>query len=508
MKYLLSFKTLAGKMFAVSATILILIQMFAIAASAQNIKYEGKGTSKNPYLVKTVEQLDGIRNKLSATYKLSANIDMSSVENFKPIGNLAKPFTGTFLCDTDASGAAKYIIKNLKVSVSPAGSTLAEKYSGYKKDGTSGWEAALFGAADSATFKNIVVLDAKISNTVEGNYSMNADYSTNPGMNDMATGILVALADKTEIIGCGCSGTVNSSANHVGGLVGLLKDGTIKQSYSYASVTSTGKWGSGGLVGSAHSVSTITESFYSGTFSGGVTHAGALGGSVLGDEVKIEDCYSAGIVKTASSGCFVGTKNHVDNNKKTPVQICKNCLSLAIIEGRVNAQTNKRVKNGNYITDAPGGLMEGFAAASMAEINAAFASLPNWSVKEGEYPQLKNVHPITDASGYTVSVDTAATETNSVITDSEADTSSQPDTNAEEPKNAKDDSVKVIVNDSMMKMSKSEWIIIISMSVIITIAIIISLIVIINTCIFTKHAKSLIEEQDEEYSAEDDIEEN
>ncbi|MBQ2135256.1 MAG: hypothetical protein II201_00050, partial [Clostridia bacterium] len=91
---------------------------------------------------------------------------------------------------------------------------------------------------------------------------------------------------------------------------------------------------------------------------------------------------------------------------------------------------------------------------------------------------------------------------------SEADTSSQPDTNAEEPKNAKDDSVKVIVNDSMMKMSKSEWIIIISMSVIITIAIIISLIVIINTCIFTKHAKSLIEEQDEEYSAEDDIEEN
>ena len=158
MKCMLDFKMFTRRIFVAAVSLLILLQIFVIGVSAEKVEYEGKGTAKNPYLVKTVEQLDGMRNKLSATYKLSANIDLSGVQNFKPIGNLAKPFTGTFLCDTDENGAAKYIIKNLTVSVEPAGATLAEKYSGYKKDGTSGWEAGLFGATDSATLKNIVIL--------------------------------------------------------------------------------------------------------------------------------------------------------------------------------------------------------------------------------------------------------------------------------------------------------------------------------------------------------------
>ena len=507
MKCMLDFKMITRRIFVAAVSLLILLQIFVIGVSAEKVEYEGKGTAKNPYLVKTVEQLDGMRNKLSATYKLSANIDLSGVQNFKPIGNLAKPFTGTFLCDTDENGAAKYIIKNLTVSVEPAGATLAEKYSGYKKDGTSGWEAGLFGATDSATLKNIVILDAKISNTVEGNYAMNSDYSTNPGMDEMATGILVAIGDNTKIIGCGCSGTVTSATNHVGGLIGVLNGGSIKQSYSYATVTSTGKWGTGGLIGSASDKVTIKESFYNGTFSGGVTHAGAFGGSVLGDEITIEDCYSAGIVKTASSGCFVGTKNHADKDKKTPVQICKNCLCLSTIEGRVNAQTNKRVSNGNYITDAPGGLMVGFAAASITEINSAFSALANWSVKDGEYPQLKNVHPITDASLYTVSVEDTV-DTSSVLTSSEAVTSSQPDSNNEETENADEGSVEVIVNDSMMKMSKSERILIIAMAVIITIAVILSVVIIIHTFIFTRRVKTSIVDGEGIYSENDDIGDN
>ncbi len=488
MKCILLLKMSKRKVLAFSTTLLILLQIFAVTAFAQSVKYEGKGTAKNPYLVKTAEQLDGMRNKLSATYKLSANIDVSSIENFKPIGSIAKPFTGTFLCDTDANGAAKYIIKNLKVSVAPQGATLAEKYSGYKKDGTSGWEAALFGAAESAKFRNIVILDAKISNTAEGNYSMNSDYSTNPGMDEMATGILVAIANKTQFTGCGCSGTVNSASNHVGGLVGILNGGSINKSYSHATVVSTGKWGSGGLIGSAKGDVTISESYYNGTFSGGVTHAGALGGSVLGDGIKIEDCYSAGIVKTSSSGCFVGTKNHADSDKRTPVQICKNCLCLATIEGRENAQTNKRVSNGNYITDAQGGLMEGFAAASMAEINAAFSSLPNWIVKEGTYPQLKNVHPITDASGYGAAVETPSANTESGTTDSSK--TEEDGTNSEDNKTDKNGNVEVVVNDSMMKMSKSEKILIIAMAVIIAISVAFSAFVIINNFLFTKRIKA------------------
>ena len=117
-------------------------------------------------------------------------------------------------------------------------------------------------------------------------------------------------------------------------------------------------------------------------------------------------------------------------------------------------------------------------------------------MKDGEYPQLKNVHPITDASLYTVSVEDTV-DTSSVLTSSEAVTSSQPDSNNEETENADEGSVEVIVNDSMMKMSKSERILIIAMAVIITIAVILSVVIIIHTFIFTRRVKTSIVDGDD-----------
>lgn len=139
-------------------------------ASAASFSGEGKGTVKSPYLLTNAAQVDEIRNNLSAHYKLMNNIDMSSISNFVPIGTPNKPFTGTLQCDLDKTGKPLYIIKNLQVKVNPAGATLAEKYSGYKEDGSMGWDAAFFGYAEGAKFPVKYQMQPNITDIVRENF--------------------------------------------------------------------------------------------------------------------------------------------------------------------------------------------------------------------------------------------------------------------------------------------------------------------------------------------------
>lgn len=362
---------------------------FCLRADAAS--YDGRGSKSDPYLIYTAEQLDGIRDNLSAHYKLANTIDLSGIADFKPIGSLKTPFKGSLSCDLDKDGKPLYAIKGLKMKVSPKGSTKAEGFSGYKKDGSSGWEAGLFGCADGASFANILVLDASVTSTVEGLYQMNSDFSVNPGVDDMAAGILVAIGKGITVKGCGVSGTLTSASNHVGGMLGSIQDSNVSASWSVATVTSTGSWGAGGFVGTAKGTVGISECFYNGTFSGGLTHAGAFGGSVYGDKITIKDCWAAGTVKTKSSGCFIGTKNHTDDNTLRNVDISSQCYTVSKIEGRTQKPTSKKLVNANYAAQEAGVLEVGFCAATQDEINTAFKSFSAWTVEDGSYPQLKNV---------------------------------------------------------------------------------------------------------------------
>lgn len=56
----------------------------------------GTGTLDDPYQISTPEQLDAIRNNLSAHYILVNDIDLSSYTNWSPIGSSSRPFCGTF----------------------------------------------------------------------------------------------------------------------------------------------------------------------------------------------------------------------------------------------------------------------------------------------------------------------------------------------------------------------------------------------------------------------------
>ncbi len=389
-------------------------------AAADSFSGSGKGTKSNPYVVKTAQQLDEVRNNLKAHYKLGDTIDMSSVANFKPIGSIATPFTGTFTCPANADGTPKYVIKNLTISNTPAGATLAEKYSGYKSDGTSGWETALFGCASGATFKNIVILDANIKSTVEGNSGMNADWSLNPGQDDQPTAVLLGIGINVTVTGCGASGKIESASNGTGGLISTVKENSVvSHCYSYVDVSTTGKWNSGGFIAVVDVGSEVKFCFYDGNFRGSATEDGAFFGVASGNwdkqdnPGKVHDCWASGTVLDESSGCFGGAQGFSDYATRIdPYTYVYNTYTLATIEGRTKAQTNKKVTNNNYITDQPGGFEIGYAAASQETINNAFKSLSGWVVTEGTYPQIQGLTPVKDASSYVpgMAVDEEPTE--------------------------------------------------------------------------------------------------
>ncbi|MDU1314098.1 MAG: dockerin type I domain-containing protein [Clostridium septicum] len=66
---------------------------------------EGEGSKEKPFIIKTADQFNNIRNNSNVYYKLANNIDMSEIENFLPI----EKFDGNL----DGQG---YTIKNIKIN--------------------------------------------------------------------------------------------------------------------------------------------------------------------------------------------------------------------------------------------------------------------------------------------------------------------------------------------------------------------------------------------------------
>ena len=352
---------------AVWAAVMVMLSSAMVGLHASAVAYNGKGTRSDPYLVQTAEQLQGMASNLSAHYKLANTIDLSSVSAFKPIGNLAKPFTGSFTCDTDGDGTPKYAIKNLKV-YNNAGERFGHKggtnagYVDYKEN-NSNWEAALFGSAKGATFQNIALINADVTNTVVGQNRMNNDWSLNPGQDEQAAATLVAIADAVTADNCSASGKVSSRSNHCGGLFGRLLNSTVRNSYSTVNVQSSGLWCHGGFFGSGEG-NTITDCFTSGRVDAATSRVGGFTGAGGG---KLENCYSTGVV----------TKGKSFHDAEAEITL-KNCVSLS--KSADNMKSSGSNAAGCLVIDANGGNQPDFSAGSQAQIDAVIQSI-NGKVK-------------------------------------------------------------------------------------------------------------------------------
>ena len=374
-----------GKTFA--SLLLLASVLLASVPATVSAAPAGKGTKADPYLITTAQEFDAIRNNLSAHYKLANTIDMSSVSGYKPIGTLAKPFTGSLTCDVGSNGLPLYAIKNVKVQVAQT------KYAAVN---VNRWEAGVFGATKNASLNGILVLGASITSEVAGGNSGSPVYGNyNPGMDEMGTGILIGIADTTTVTSCGVSGTITSKSNHSGGLVGRALSSTFSKCYADTQITTTGFWCEGGFVGSAVN-SDFSECFSEGTanFKATADSDHTSGGGFVGSlEGGMANNCLANITLAKKGRNFVG--------RLESAGAMTNCLALKSSNptGTTKFTGASGTISNCYILDSATDAQDGaFTKASAADLLAKFKSVSAWNTS-GAYPSLKNVKKA-DAAAY------------------------------------------------------------------------------------------------------------
>ncbi|QTH40615.1 S-layer homology domain-containing protein [Cohnella sp. LGH] len=299
------------RVLSILTTIILMIGTFPLQALADtDAAVQGDGSASYPYIVMTLEQLNSVRNDLTAQYRLGADIDASETidwnggNGFEPIGgngDSASQFTGVF----DGAG---HIIRNLTVN-RPATDLVG-----------------LFGIVGPGGIVRDVGLDG---GSVTGKLNTGGLAGRNLG----------------EVASSFVTGSVSSSEGVVGGLVGYSGIGSTVNA-SYASGAVDGPVYVGGLVG--RNDGAIRESHASGTVSGIDIVGGLAGGNEGG---QISQSYAAGTVNGSgnNAGGLVGYNLSGIVNR-----------SYAI--GDVNGQINVGGLAGN--TDF-GGISESYATGSV-----------------------------------------------------------------------------------------------------------------------------------------------
>lgn len=208
------------------ANLVVLISMPGFAFSGA-----GAGTEKNPYLITNCDELFEVRSDLAAHYKLMNDIDLgiwleenSPQYGWSPIGTTSSPFSGVF------DGNNKNIL-NLRINRETSN------------------DLGLFGYVESATIKNVVIINPQIVGNdnvgaILGQRYADSSYDeAGPGSLPISNCYVIGGSIK----GNNCIGGI-MGYDYCGGHAGAL---TIDQCHNSATITGSSKIG--GICGSINS---------------------------------------------------------------------------------------------------------------------------------------------------------------------------------------------------------------------------------------------------------------
>ncbi|MBO5560181.1 MAG: hypothetical protein J6A07_00860 [Firmicutes bacterium] len=273
----------------------------------------GSGTLEDPYRISTAEQLNEIRNDMSANYILTADIDMSGYDNFEPIGTFVPlgstgeeaetptpdyAFTGVF----DGSG---HTISNLTIN-KPGGFTVG-----------------LFGCVSGGEVRNVNFTNAQVSASM---------------MSGCCIGYLFDGSVKNVNL---TDSTVNGTESEMGismlgGIAGAGMDSEMSDcSAVNVTLVLPDNSTNSGIAAGGFEVCTISNVTASGTINAG---NGCMGlGGVTGcnfDGDKIEKCDCDVVINTGSGAYLTGgiTGYAGGFDKKTEIEYCNAKVNMTLGE--------------------------------------------------------------------------------------------------------------------------------------------------------------------------------
>ncbi len=213
------------------------------------ITLNGQGLENDPYIISTADDLDELAYVISrgqscsgVYFKLTDDITYNNTK----IGTESCPFSGIF------DGGGHTITVNI----------------------ADGSYTGLFASLNGATVKNL-----KIKGTVSGTGSVG--------------GVAGYACNKTVIENCLVSADVSGTDGNIGGIVGLLIDGTISKCRMDGDVTNTGWTSTGGIVGGIIGGGNIYNCVNTGKITADKAVGGILG-CVIGGDTLIGNCSSLG----------------------------------------------------------------------------------------------------------------------------------------------------------------------------------------------------------------------
>lgn len=227
----------------------------------------GSGTSEDPYIITTVEQLQEMSDYLSSYFELGNDIDASktstwnSGEGFVPIGTIGTAFTGNL-------EGNNYIIDGLYINRS-------SDYQG------------LFGYTNNGSVSNVGLTGCSIT-----------------GSNNVGSFVGFFTIGST-LSGCYSTGNV-SGINYVGGMIGRTDSGTVTNCYTKCS--STGTDYVGGLTGQRSG--TLSHCYSTGVVTGSSSVGGLVGSGIGGSVIAcFWDTETSGQSSSPGGGTGLTTVN-------------------------------------------------------------------------------------------------------------------------------------------------------------------------------------------------------
>ena len=244
---------------------------------------DGDGTKEDPYKISTAEQLDAVKNDLTAHYELVTDIhleDSDYADNWTPIGNSTTSFTGTFdgkgneitglyVTGTTYRGLFGYVgsggtVENVTVSGTVSGSTLvggvAARNAGTIKNCYN--DCDVTGKTTSTSTQGVGGVVGYNTGTIEN------CHNTGTVVNDGTSGYTGGVVgyNSGTVTDCDNTKAVTGKKN-TGGVVGYVDGGTVAGCHNKGEVTGSSD-NTGGVAGYVNSYSTVENCYNTGKVAG------------------------------------------------------------------------------------------------------------------------------------------------------------------------------------------------------------------------------------------------
>lgn len=287
------------------------------------------GTKNDPHLIYSIAEMDAVRNDLTAHYRLMADLDMSPVANWMPIGYSGAAFIGSF-------DGNNHSLRNLTINY------------------PSTYAIGLFVNLDNDTIKNLTLSNVNITGyydvgsfagQINGGTIYNCYSSgTVTGLYDYTGGIVGNANNMSTIANCGNSCTISGAYYEMGGIAGWAATSYITNCYFNGNIIGGFEY-TGGIVGYGF-WDTISNCVVTGTINGNRNTGGIIG--YLENSI-VDNCYTTGDVYAHAEygGGIAGfvKESKINNCYSTSAIFGNDAHRIGGIYGHNNSDTLSLIKN-------------------------------------------------------------------------------------------------------------------------------------------------------------------